>query len=288
VSWFESDYYAFMGFGGERSRDVLLHYVGFFTEAPVLELGSGQGEFLDLLRAAGLAARGVDADEGMVAKARAAGHEVVHSDALEHLRSVAAGSLGGVFAAHFLEHFGAGAAAQIVAEVGRVLRPGGTFVAVVPNAGSLSVLGYDFWRDPTHVRFYDPQLLAFLAWRAGMVVAELGGNPRNSPGPPPQLLPAEVPAEPPLGDEVHRVLQDSARVLDPDGGPGGPGGPGPGGGVAAWSTVTHLLRLLDERLQAVQHQNAVLRTAYTNLLDQLYPASEVYMVARLAREEDGS
>jgi SAM-dependent methyltransferase len=281
VNRFESDYYAFMGFGGDRSREALGHYVTFFTQAPVLELGSGQGEFLDLLRAAGLAARGVDLDEGMVEHARAQGHEVVHGDAMDHLRSVADGSLGGVFAAHFLEHFAADAAAEIVAEVGRVLRPGGTFVAVVPNAASLSVLGYDFWRDPTHVRFYDPQLLAFLASQAGMVVAELGGNPRNCPGPPPQLLPAELPAEPPLGAEVARLLLlDGAGAVDSDG--------HAGGSAAAWPAVTHLLRLLDERVQAVQHQNAVLRTAYTNLLEQLYPASEVYMVARLATGEDGS
>jgi SAM-dependent methyltransferase len=265
VTWFESDYYAFMGFGGERSLQALGHYVGFFTQAPVLELGSGQGEFLDLLRAAGLAARGVDIDAGMVERARARGHEVVRGDATEHLRSVPDGSLGGVFAAHFLEHFAAAEAARIVAEVGRVLRRGGTFVAVVPNAGSLSVLGYDFWRDPTHVRFYDPQLLAFLADRAGLAVAELGGNPRNSPGPPPELMPAELPAEPSLGADIARLPQEGA---------------GP--------AVTHLLTLLDARLQAVQHQNAVLRTAYGNLLQQLYPASEVYMVARLGTEEDGS
>jgi len=280
VNRFESDYYAFMGFGGDRSREALGHYVTFFTQAPVLELGSGQGEFLDLLRDAGLDARGVDLDEGMVEQARAQGHEVVHGDAMEHLRSVPGGTLGGVFAAHFLEHFAADDAAEIVAEVGRVLRPGGTFVAVVPNAASLSVLGHDFWRDPTHVRFYDPQLLAFLASQAGMVVAELGGNPRNCPGPPPQLLPAELPAEPPLGAEVARLLLDGAGAVDSDG--------HAGQSAKALPAVTHLLSVLDERVQAVQHQNAALRTAYTNLLEQLYPANEVYMVARLATEEDGS
>ncbi len=281
MSWVESDYYAFMGYGGDRSREALGHYVPFFTQAPVLELGSGQGEFLDLLRDAGLAARGVDVDGGMVEKARAHGHEVVHCDAVQYLRSVAGGSLGGVFAAHFLEHFAADEVARIVAEVARVLRPGGIFVAVVPNAGSLSVLGYDFWRDPTHVRFYDPQLLAFLATQAGMVVAELGGNPRNSPGPPPQLLPADLPAEPPLGDDVARLILDGVGAADSNDHTGRTA-PAP-----AWLAVTHLLGLLDERLQAVQHQNAALRTAYTNLLRHIYPASEVYVVARLAPEEAG-
>jgi len=280
VNRFESDYYAFMGFGGDRSREALGHYVGFFTQEPVLELGSGQGEVLDLLRDAGLAACGVDLDEGMVEHARAQGHEVVHGDAMGRLRSAAGGSLGGVFAAHFLEHFAADDAAEIVAEVGRVLRPGGTFVAVVPNAASLSVLGHDFWRDPTHVRFYDPQLLAFLASQAGLVVTELGANPRNSPGPPPQLLPVELPAEPPLGAEVARLLAVGAGAVDPDG--------RADRSVETWPAVTHLLSVLDERVQAVQHQNAVLRTAYMNLLQQLYPANEVYMVARLATGEDGS
>jgi hypothetical protein len=55
-----------------------------------------------------------------------------------------------------------------------------------------------------------------------------------------------------------------------------------------WTHISHLVSLLDSRVQAVQHQNAVLRTAYQRLLAQLYPASEVYVVATLPAEEDSA
>ncbi|HST67957.1 MAG TPA: class I SAM-dependent methyltransferase, partial [Mycobacteriales bacterium] len=188
MSRLESDYYAFMDFGGKHARDALTHYVRFFRAGPVLELGSGSGEFLGLLAEAGLTARGVDIDEGMVLRSRAAGHDVVLADAVEHLEEAEPASLGGVFCAHFLEHLEPADVARTFAAAARALQPGGAFVAAVPNAGSLSVLSYDFWRDPTHVRFYDPALLAFFAGQAGLSVLESGTNPRNDPGPPPPLI----------------------------------------------------------------------------------------------------
>ena len=46
-----------------------------------------------------------------------------------------------------------------------------------------------------------------------------------------------------------------------------------------WSHAAHLISLLDQRMQAVQHQLAELHRAYRSLLAQLYPPSEVYVVA---------
>ncbi len=62
----ESEYYAHMGFDSEHTRQVLKHYLPMFAGLdPVLELGCGRGEFLGLLKAAGIEAVGVDSDEGM-------------------------------------------------------------------------------------------------------------------------------------------------------------------------------------------------------------------------------
>ena len=71
MSRLESDYYDYMHYDAAHSRAVLAHYVPLFAgAAPVLELGSGRGEFLDLLRETGVTASGVDNDEGMVERAR--------------------------------------------------------------------------------------------------------------------------------------------------------------------------------------------------------------------------
>jgi hypothetical protein len=52
----------------ERIRELLVPYVGLLRgHEPVLDVGCGRGELLDLLREEGIEASGVDVDEGMVA-----------------------------------------------------------------------------------------------------------------------------------------------------------------------------------------------------------------------------
>jgi SAM-dependent methyltransferase len=261
VSRLESDYYAFMGYDPEGSRAGLRHYVPWFTDGPVLELACGRGEFLGLLREAGVAAEGVDLDEGMVQTARAAGHAVQHGDALAGLRARADDSLRGVFSAHFAEHLAPTDLQAVVAESARVLAPGGVFVAATPNAGCLSVLGHDFWVDPTHVRPYDPRLLAFFCASAGLEVVETGTNPLNHGGPPPPTLSPGAHVDPDLRAEIVTAVQS-----------GGPGAPSP--------EVGHLLGVLEERLRATQAELVALHRSYAGLLAQLYPPNEVYVVAR--------
>jgi SAM-dependent methyltransferase len=275
VSRAESDYYAFMGFSSESSREGLRHYLPYVAGAagPVLELGSGRGEFLDVLAGAGLAGRGVDSDEGMVEQARARGHDVVLGEAVEYLAGQPAGSVPALFCAHLLEHLPAERVMRLYELAGRALAPGGVFVAVVPNAGCLSVLGYDFWRDPTHVRFYDPMVLAFFAGRAGLAVTATGGNPDNHPGAPPPLRPPPLLGQPALGEEIGALVRLAGSRGEAAAG-------GTDNGAAPWAEFGHLVATLDQRLQAVQHQLASLQAAYDNLLAQLYPPNEVYVVAR--------
>ena len=262
----------------------------------MLELACGRGEFLDLLREADLEARGVDIDEGMVQLAVGRGHKVDQGDAVAYLEQIEPRSLGGVFCAHFLEHLQPDAVARVYRGAARALRPGGTFVAAVPSAATLSVLGYDFWRDPTHVRFYDPMLLAFFAGQAGLLVSAAGGNPRNDPGPPPLLVaqefepgatlsssitalydavnqayPAQSQQPPQAGRRWMRrengaeTAEQLVMVADPRAEP--------------WSHLVHVLSVLDERVQMIQHQYGELLRAYRALLAQLYPPNEVYVVA---------
>ena len=294
----ESDYYAYMGYDSDRAREALSHYLSFFPAGPVLELACGRGEFLDLLRDAGVPASGVDLDEGMVERAVERGHDVVLGDAVGYLEAVEPASLGGVFCAHFLEHLQPEDVARVYAGAAGALRPGCPFVAVVPSAGSMSVLGYDFWRDPTHVRFYDPQLLAFFAAQAGLEVAETAGNPRNDPGPPPHLWPQEFQPVASLSSSVAELNAAAGRIYpahetqphrrvrrEPE-----QNGEAPTA-VAdpradLWSHAVHLISLLDQRVQTVQHQLAEVHRAYRALLAQLYPPSEVYVVAVAPGGED--
>jgi SAM-dependent methyltransferase len=276
----ESDYYAFMGFDPDNARRVLRFYTQFFTAGPVLELACGPGVFLTLLRDDGVEARGVDIDDGMVRIAREAGHEVALDDAVAHLRTLPAGSLHGLFAAHFLEHLPAPVVQTVYDEARRVLVPGGTFVAAVPNAACMSVLGYDFWRDPTHVRFYDPLVLQFFARQAGLTIVASGGNPFNHPGPPPDLLPLPIEKQPSLHDNIVGAVQ-RAIALHPDeeGGEEAVAEQQPVTEGGVWAETGNILASLNERALTFQHDLHALHTKYGNLLRQLYPANEVYVAA---------
>ena len=266
----ESDYYAYMGYDPEHSKSGLAHYVPWFTSGPVLELACGRGEFLDLLRDAGIAGEGVDLDGGMVELARAGGHPIQHADALTGLRDRPDNSLQGVFSAHFAEHLSPDDLEAVITESARALAPGGIFIAATPNAACLSVLGHDFWRDPTHVRFYDPRLLAFYCAKAGLEVVETGGNPRNHAGPPPAVHARGTHVDPDLRPDmvaaIQRITWDAKKgASDPD---------------SPWHTFGHFLGVLEERLRTTQQELADLHQSYAQLLEQLYPSNEVYVVAR--------
>lgn len=268
----ESDYYAYMGYDPENAVAGLAHYLPYFRGAtlPVVELACGRGEFLGLLREAGLSAEGIDLDEGMAELARAEGHTVQLADALTGLQSRADDSAGGIFSAHFVEHLQPDALEAVIVESARVLAPGGVLIAVTPNAGCLSVLGHDFWRDPTHVRFYEKRLLAFYCAKAGMEVVATGDNPLNHPGAPPEslapLVHVDADMRPSIVEAIQRITWDAKRkTSDAD---------------SPWHEFGHILGVLEARLRDTQEELSAVRRSYAHLLDRLYPSNEVYVVAR--------
>lgn len=270
MSRVESDYYRWMGYDPAHAKQGLAHYLPLFPTGPVLELASGRGEFLELLRDAGVAAEGIDSDEGMVEQSRSRGLTVQHADALTGLQSRTDDSVRGVFSAHFAEHLTPPDLLAVITESARVLAPGGVFVAATPNASAHSVIGHDFWVDPTHVRPYAPPLLAFLCAQAGLEVVETAGNPANHAGPPPETYAPVTTVDPELGATVSAMVQ---RATDPTGsGRSDPRSP--------WHTLGLLVGQLDERLRATQQQLAEVNRSYGHLLNRLYPSNEVYVVAR--------
>jgi len=47
-----------------------------------------------------------------------------------------------------------------------------------------------------------------------------------------------------------------------------------------WAELGQILNVLDERIQILQHDLGSARAAYANLLSQLYPPNEVFVVAQ--------
>jgi glycosyltransferase involved in cell wall biosynthesis/SAM-dependent methyltransferase len=163
----------------ERIRELLQPYVALLQEhPPVLDLGCGRGELLDLLTAAGVEARGIDLDEGMVARSRQKGLPVEQADAVEYLERLGEGELGAITAIHVVEHLAYEELQRMLDSARRALRPGGVFVVETVNPHSLSAFK-TFWVDPTHRAPIFPEVAQALALIAGFEAAEIR-YPRGS------------------------------------------------------------------------------------------------------------
>jgi SAM-dependent methyltransferase len=164
------DYFAFesrMRGSTERIRARQRPYVEDFREAgPVLDVGCGRGEFLVLLREAGIEGRGVDLDADMVAYARGEGLDVEQADAVEHLQGLEDGSLGGIFAAQLVEHLPATTLVRLLELASVKLRRGGVLVAETINPLSPLALR-NYYADLTHAQPLVPETLELLARQAG-------------------------------------------------------------------------------------------------------------------------
>jgi O-antigen chain-terminating methyltransferase len=170
------DYFAFesrMRGSTESIRERQRPYVDDFRDAaPVLDLGCGRGEFLALLREAGLEGRGVDLDADMVAYARGEELEVEHADAIEYLQRLEDGSLGGVFAAQLVEHVPAPTLVRLLELAAAKLRPGGLLVAETINPLSPLALR-NYYADLTHAQPLVPETLELLVRQSGFENVEL-------------------------------------------------------------------------------------------------------------------
>jgi SAM-dependent methyltransferase len=134
---------------------------------PVLDFGCGRGEFLDLLREAGLSYEGVDSDPGMVKRCRDKGHERVElADGVDYLQGLEPGSLGAVFCAQVIEHMPYEELNRFFSAARRALRADGLLIAETVNPHSPPALKA-FWVDLTHQHPIFPEVALALCRSAG-------------------------------------------------------------------------------------------------------------------------
>src|SRR5437667_3776160 len=139
----------------------------------VLDLGSGRGIFLQLLKDKGIGGYGVDLDPRMVAQCREKGLEAHEVDALTHLRQIEAGSVDGLYARHLAEHVLPGELVEILRACRRALAPGAPLVIVTPNPATPTVGAHTFWLDPQHLRPIPPELFKFYLEVEGFTEVEI-------------------------------------------------------------------------------------------------------------------
>ena len=147
----------------EEIKERFREYLRYVEEsAPVIDLGCGRGEWLELLRESGIEARGVDSNRVQVEQCRAHGLDVTEADFLVQLRGMAAESVGAITGFHIIEHLSFNAVVGLLNEVMRVLRPGGVVVFETPNPDNVVVGSHYFYLDPTHRHPVPSELMEFV------------------------------------------------------------------------------------------------------------------------------
>ena len=147
---------------------------------PVLDLGCGRGEWLELLRENGLEARGVDRNEQMAAESRKLGLDVVLADARQYLDGLPDNCLGAVTAFHVVEHLPFESVLELIDNALRVLKSGGLLILETPNPQNVLVGSTTFYYDPTHLRPLPSGMLRFFVEARGfcdVVIQELHPYP---------------------------------------------------------------------------------------------------------------
>jgi SAM-dependent methyltransferase len=157
----------------ERVRRLLEPYVEMLRgREPVLDLGCGRGELLQLLQEAGIEALGIDPDPGMVERCRAKGLAVEQADGVAYLERQEPGSLGAIVAIHVIEHMSFDELQRLFLLARRALRTRGLFVAETVNPHSVPAFK-TFWVDPTHRAPIYPEVAQAVARIHGFASAEI-------------------------------------------------------------------------------------------------------------------
>lgn len=169
------------------------------AELPVLDVGCGRGEWMQLLEESGIKSLGVDMNPVMIDDCQSIGLNVTHSDAVAYLKNQADNSLSVITGFHIIEHLPFEVLYDLFAEAYRALAPNGQIIFETPNPENILVGSHTFYHDFTHRNPITPSAIQFLAKYHNYTDIELI---RLHPYPPE----ARVPGNDPLTERVNGHL----------------------------------------------------------------------------------
>lgn len=137
-------------------------------ESPILDVGCGRGEWLELLRESGYVATGLDVNRVMVDYCQTRGLEVVEGDAIAYLQALPNSSLGAISGFHIIEHLSFPVLQRFFSEAIGALKPGGLVIFETPNPKNLVVGACNFYSDPTHRNPLFPETVQFILESQGL------------------------------------------------------------------------------------------------------------------------
>jgi len=144
-------------------------YLPYFAgRREVLDIGCGRGEFLELMRDAGVAAHGIDLSRESVDLCRQKGLQAETADLFAYLADLPEASLDGIFSAQVVEHLPPERLPDMIRLAASRLERDGVLSIETPNPECLAIFDTHFYLDPTHTRPVPHALLAFYMEEYGL------------------------------------------------------------------------------------------------------------------------
>jgi len=171
----------------------------------IIDIGSGRGEWLELLRESGFRAEGVDLNRLMVQESKALNLDVMEQDGIEFLKSLDESSVSVITGFHIVEHLPFKVLIELFDESYRVLRDGGLIIFETPNPENIVVGSCSFYTDPTHKNPIPPVTLEFLAQNRGFRGVKVH-----------RLHPIKEPlfVDIPNGEDLNNLISASTKAQD--------------------------------------------------------------------------
>jgi O-antigen chain-terminating methyltransferase len=147
---------------------------------PILDVGCGRGEWLELLGQEGWQSTGIDSNRMLVQQCRERGLKVIEVDLMDHLRGLPDKSLGVITGFHIVEHLPIETLVKFLDETVRLVKPGGLVIFETPNPQNVLVGSCNFYFDPTHRNpLPSPIMKFFLESRGFIGIQILNLNPSD-------------------------------------------------------------------------------------------------------------
>ncbi len=127
----------------------------------VLDIGCGRGEFLEMMQAAGIPAKGIDLSQESVATCRHKTLDAEVADLFVYLENLPEASLDGIFCSQVVEHLPPERLPEMIRLCASRLQRHGVVAIETPNPECLAIFATHFYLDPTHRRPVPHPLLAF-------------------------------------------------------------------------------------------------------------------------------
>ena len=162
----DMNYFVFNELFGGSNEEIKVNteqFLDFFSGCKnVLDIGSGRGIFLELLKEKGIKGYGIDTNDDLISYCKRKDLNVQKDDVITHLKKLNNKSLDGIFISHIIEHLKHEDIIYMLKLCYEKMQYSSYIVIATPNILNMTVSSNTFYTDPTHITHVHPEFIKFL------------------------------------------------------------------------------------------------------------------------------